>query len=477
MNKIQHTDYLTILDDFKKSHNITDSNFDYYAALKFINETFMKDFYELSLVKTANENHPILLKNYSRLVQKTKDNTFESMDKSMSSSTDYVQIIKENDRDYLTKIHNALESSKGFKDFINQVNVVFKDDPNFSNLGSHLNNNPVFRIAQEFNALNAVIAEKDESQQPVKHVLENIISVIGGHTHLTKEFRLYNLAELYRDYFFSYEASKPESNRTHDGMMNKYYDKFDEAFEFFKRRQCMKLGLLLHSKTENQLLDTPELNAFIDLLKTNYPRSFKSHDESIEYTITDDATIKASGATLQSQQSDFSLFHIGFIGSSMPNLIPGYSYFPKHYMENMDENHIHICGDNAFFKVYYHYLELDQKDDFKICIAIDTNISAVVDQSNITDYLRPALEYLENNKILMKLAGESDIFKYIEKDELANMIKSDYPNLIHTLNVKKYVDLIEFDNAKTYQDVQEIYKKINDDNIKPELNKTIKNKI
>lgn len=479
MNKANETDYLKLLESFKEEHNInkrTNPNFDYYAALKFANSTFINGLYDLSLVKTNNEGYPVLLKNYSKLIYQTEHNTFTTMDKDLASSIEYVPVIKENDREYLAKIYNALNNSNGFKEFINNYNTAFHDDLELIRLPSELQKLPAFRFVDEFRNLDSVVAEKEERSSSVRTALNNVISVIQSNTHLTKEFRIYNLFDLYNSYYFSYESSKPDAIRTHDKMMDKYYSVFDEAFEPFKRRQCMKLGLLLNSKTEQELLDTPELNQFIELVKRTYPDWFTTIND-ITCRITDDNAIRAYGVEFQYSTPDFNLFEVGYIGSVRPSLIEGYSYLPKHYMNDPKNNNVHISGDNAFFKMYYHHLMIEKKGSLNTCTDVETVISMEVDRSNYKEHIRPVLEYLEKNNIVMNLNRESFIFNYIKENELADLIKSDYPNLIHTLNVTHFVQLMELSEARSFEEAKGFYAKINDTTKPSEPSKQLKNKI
>lgn len=480
MKKANYNDYLNLLNDFKKEHNINDityQNFDYYAALKFTNETFMKGLYDFSLVKTNNEGYPILLKNYSKLIYKEDDsNIFKNMDRDVASSIEYVPVIQESDFDYLNKIYKALNDSKGFKEFITNFELAFHDDLDLVKLKSDLQKLPAFRFVEEFRNLDSVVAEKEERSSSVRTGLDNVISVIQANTHLLKQFRIYNLFDLYNDYSFSFESSRPDAIRTHDEMMDKYYTVFDEAFEPFKRRQCMKLGMLLNSKTEQQLLDTPELNKFVQLVKDSYPDWFTSIDD-ITCTVTDDNTIRASGVELQHSFTDFELFDVGYIGSARPALTEGYSYMPKHYINNTKDNHVHISGDNSFFKVYYHHLMLEKKGSLTLCSDVESVISMEVDRSKYKDHIRPVLDYFEKNNIVMNLNRESSIFRYVEEKEMADLIKSDYPKLIHTLNVTNFVHLIELSEATSLKEANQIYEKINESVKQKELSTPLKHKI
>ena len=69
------------------------------------------------------------------------------------------------------------------------------------------------------------------------------------------------------------------------------------------------------------------------------------------------------------------------------------------------------------------------------------------------------------------------IFNYIKENELADLIKSDYPNLIHTLNVTHFVQLMELSEARSFEEAKGFYAKINDTTKPSEPSKQLKNKI
>lgn len=473
MKKATAEEFLTILDDFKSSNNITDPNFDYYATLKLCQSTFLKNFYDITLVKTDSKQYPVLLQmNGKELIFKMTDATFAGI--SSQEINDFVPFLTKSDYSHVRNLNNILNDSMSFKSFVDNINTVFGENFDLRDLGGGSKNIMAFNVADTLNRLVKKLKDvhaKDYDIQCSLQVLEDDLSssiYIGRGidvSQLTYEFKRYVM--------LNSNGFSGNTENYYDGLMEKYYTHLDQYFDLFKFQQMLITGVMLNSTTDEQLLDTPLLNEFITVVKANKPTWFQSFDDSLVHSVTDDNAIRAVGTPLIETTADFDLINPRLcLASAYPATIDGYTNVSESYMKE-DTNSVHLYGDNVFFKPYYHNLIINEKENLNICTYIHSEMGLSLSVDMKFSFLLPVLDYLEKNKIILDLDDSNDYYltflNYIKKEDLSALIKEKYPNLIFLNSDKDLKKSIEISHATSFKEAFKIYKR--DDNPTPKTTK------
>lgn len=459
MKKATAEDFLTLLDDFKLSNNITDTNFDYFATLKFCRSTFLNDFYDISLVKTDSQQYPILLQmNGKALVFKMKDANFVGI--SEDEIKNIVPFLTKKDYSHVSHLNTILKESTSFKSFVDNINTVFGENFDLRDLGGGSKNIMAFNVADTLNRLVKKLKDvhaKDYDIQCSLQVLEDDLSssiYIGRGidvSQLTYEFKRYVM--------LNSNGFSGNTENYYDGLMEKYYTHLDQYFDLFKFQQMLITGVMLNSTTDEQLLDTPLLNEFITVVKANKPTWFQSFDDSLVHSVTDDNAIRAVGTPLIETTADFDLIHPRLcLASAYPSNVDGYSHISGRFM-GADTNSVHLYGDNIFFKPYYHNLIISKKENISICTYVQTDMGMALNADMKVSFLLPVLDYLEKNKIILDLDESNCSFlDQIKKEALETLIKDKYPNLIFLNSDKDLKKSIEISHATSFKEAFKIYK-------------------
>jgi len=470
MKKATSKEFLSALEDFKIENTVTDPNFDYYATLKFFKSNFLNDFYNLSIAKTNSVKYPILLQYSNKdFFSKLDDSSFFSIEKDTIDS--YVPVIKKDDHVHIKKIASILNESTSFKSFVTQMEKEFGDDFNLDKIGDITDKLISFDVADGFIRLEKILTEKRPKESAIRYHIEELEHDLSSEIFLDENFSVFQLVHNFRNYVIADEEGYAGPLPTnYNDLIDKYYKDFDQYFDLFKFKQLLKTGLFLNAKTEEDLLDTPILNRFIETLKESQPTWFKSLENSLVHYITDDNTIREAGVPLSKSTADFDLIsHKSVNISAQPINNDGYSTLSDRFMSSK-QNNIHIYGDNVFFKEYYHNLIINNKK-FPICTFIESDISFYIPKEKIIDYIVPVLDYLEKNKIVLDLQDSNCSFLFLlPKEDLYTLAKEKYPNLIflHSeIDMKKSIDVW---HAENFKEAFEIYNNKNDSPI-PKKNK------
>lgn len=466
-------DFLTLLDDFKLSNNIMDTNFDYYATLKFCKSTFLNDFYDISLVKTDSQEYPVLLQmNGKALIFKMKDANFAGI--SDDEIKNFVPFLTNKDYSHVSHLNNILKESTSFKSFVDNVNSVFGEGFDLHELGGVSKDIMAFKVANTLKTLVKQLKDvyiKDIKDYEISYSLQVLEDELSSGIFVGRGIDVSQMSHDFKRYM------KPSSNEFsgdttnyYDGLMEKYYNHLDQYFDLFKFQQTLKTGVMLNSKTDDQLLDTPLLNEFITIVKANQPTWFQSFDESMVNSVTDDNAIRSAGTPLIETTSDFDLINPRLcLASAYPSHVDGYTHISGRFMES-DTNSVHIYGDNVFFKPYYHNLIINQKENLSICTYVQSDIGIALNDDMKVSFLLPVLDYLEKNKIILDLDDSNcSLLVQIKKDDLEMLIKDKYPNLIFLNSDKDLKKSIEISHATSFKEAFKIYKQ--DDKPTPKTTK------
>lgn len=452
-------DFLTLLDDFKLSNNITDTNFDYYATLKLCQSTFLKDFYDIALVKTDSQQYPILLQmNGKELIFKMKEANFAGI--SSDDIKNIVPFLTKKDYSHVSHLNNILKESTSFKSFIDSINTVFGEKFDLDNLGGVSKNIMAFNVADTLNTLVKKLKDVHVQDYDIKYSLQILEDELSSGIFIGRGIDVSQMSHDFKRYVMpNADGFIGDTTTYYDGLVEKYYNHLDKYFDLFKFQQTLKTGVMLNSKTDDQFLDTPLLNEFITIVKANQPTWFQSFDESMVHSVTDDNAIRAAGTPLTETTSDFDLINPRLcLASAYPSHVDGYTHISGRFMES-DTNSVHIYGDNVFFKPYYHNLIINQKENLSICTYVQSDIGIALNDDMKVSFLLPVLDYLEKNKIILDLDDSNcSLLVQIKKDDLEMLIKDKYPNLIFLNSDKDLKKSIEISHATSFKEALKIYK-------------------
>jgi hypothetical protein len=471
MKKATSQEFLSSLTDFKSTHAITDSNFDYYATIKFCQSTFLNDYYNLSIVKTDSAKHPILLQYHNKnFVVKLDDSIFFELHKGEINNS--VPVLRKEDHLNAEKMLAILKGSHSFKSFVENFKQEYSQNIDSSDTDRISYRLLAFNIANTLENLETTLKEARPKENTVKHHFEQLKEQLASEILLGSDFSVYQMSQKFRSFVVvTDEGYSGPYETSYDKLMDSYYTSLDQYFDLFKFQQVLKTGLLLNAKTEEELLNTPVLNEFIDSLKSSYPEWFKSFDDSLVHSVIDDNGIRAMGVSLLEATADFDLLSSkSFVISAYPTYTDGYTHISGRFMQS-ETNSVHIYGDNIFFKPYYHNLTIIDKADLKICTYIQSDIAFAIPDEKKIDYLLPVLDYFEKNQIVLDLDDSNCSFLYhIRKDELHKLVQEQYPNLIllnGDIDMKKS---IEIHHSKNFKEAFKIYKQ--DDTPTPKKTKS-----
>jgi hypothetical protein len=494
MKKAKAEDFIKLREEFKLSNSINDNYFNELSTLKFYKTTLLKDFYDLSLSKTDLEDNPLAISYRSKRIltenehgkfiesklnskQPTEDeneayeyslalaDTLNSIKPTRNDDFNAIPILNNSDKQVVKIINDILDDSDGFKDFISKFNLAFSEKNHLTDFSYTIQNLPIVKLCHTFNCFKDVMNSNDVSAQSVSFYVKNIIDLLDKEIPLDANLRPHKFEH-------KFNITVIDADQTYIELMDDYYKEFDDYFYLFQAKESVVLGVMANAKSEEDMLNTPVLNDFISFIENNRPEWFKSVSDSMMEIVIDDNTIRASGIPLSETTADFDLIDPKIsILSAEPSLTYGYHSLSKRYLES-DYNYIHISGDNSFFKMYYHNLCIEQRDNLKVCFVIDSALSYTATAEEKLAYIAPVLDYLQEHKIVLHLdhTANSSLLTYIKPDELANLIKNNYPNLLSLYQNGDFLKAIAITEAKSYDEAFELYKSTDD-------GKTIKNKI
>lgn len=458
MKKATKEEFIDLLNDFKSKNNIEDNRFDYYATFKFYKSTFLDNFYDMSLVKTDSDEHPIMISHSNRNLLVMDDESHKFVEFDSPNRPEFVPIIKNNNVEQIQELMNILDDSRSFKEFVEPAFKFLDNLNNFSKLAKGVSS---IKIVELFDGLKEALSKEVVSETSLRHYLDGLIDQLSTSLYIEKELSTYQLTHLFRI----------RTTEDPDTLMNTFYERFDKYFDLFKIQQSLIIGRLLNAETEDEVLNNPLLNQFIEDAKITHPEWFKSFDESLTHCMTDDNAIRFSGVPLADTTPDFDLIEPkSFMATAYPSYTDGYSHISNRFIE-AELNFVHLYGDNVFFKAYYHNLHIETENKLTYCKGVDSDVAFCIKNSDRKDFVLPVLDYLDKNNIIIDLSKNSTLYHYINKEDLVELVTSEYPNLIlihHDLGFKKIGAIIQ---SKSFEEALDNYHKE-----KPTLIKPLKNK-
>lgn len=465
MKKATSKEFLDLLNDFKSKNNIEGNVFDYYATFKFYKSTFLNDFYDMSLVKTDSVDHPVMLKYATSSLLELGDKKFNTLG---GNNIDYIPVMKDEHVGNIRNMLHHLKNSNSFKSFVKAA-TSDTDNPDSSFLlnGDSIYANPIFRNDKTVKMIDSFLGLKNAIEDEFKRDKSNETSLLYHIDSLIDKMpgdslRRYQLMSVFRG---------RDSNDS-ELVMDKFYEQFEPNFQLFKIEEMLNCGRLLNAKTENATIETPLLNQFIETVKQAYPEWFVTFDESLTHCMTDDNAIRAAGIPLLELTADFNLIDPkSFMATAYPSYTDGFSHISNRF-KDAETNFIHLYGDNVFFKAYYHNLHIEQDNGLTLCKGIDSDVAFCFRDSDRKDFILPILDYLNKNEIILNLSRDSTLYHHIKKDDLATLIKSQYPNLVLINDELGYKKLGAIFESKTYKEALSIYQGTDEQAV----SKRIKNK-
>lgn len=465
MKKATSKEFLDLLNDFKIKNNIEGNIFDYYATFKFYKSTFLNEFYDMSLVKTDSLDHPVMIKHSKSSLLELGDERFTTLD---DNYIDYIPVVKDKHVNNIKYMFNVLQNSNSFKSF---VNAATADTHNvlssFISSGNNVYPHPDFRNEKTIKMVDAFLGLKNTVEEELKRDKSNETALLYPLDSLIEKMpgdilRKYQIISVFRG----------RDTNDLDVVMDKIYEQFEPHFQLFKIEEMLNYGRLLNASTEDATIDTPLLNQFIKTIKEAHPEWFVTFDESLTHSMMDDNAIRAAGIPLLEMTADFDLINPqSFMATAYPSYTDGFSHISNRF-KDAETNFVHLYGDNVFFKAYYHNLHIEQENGLTFCKGIDSDIAFCLKYSDRKDFITPVLDYLEKNEIVLNLSRDSTLYHHIKKDDLAVLVKSEYPNLVLINDQLGYKKLGTIFEAKTYKEALSIYQ----DTDEQAVAKRIKNK-
>ena len=450
MKKATSKEFLDLLNDFKVKNNIEGNIFDYYATFKFYKSIFLNEFYDMSLIKTDSIDHPVMIKHSKHSLLELGDERFTTLG---DNYIDYIPIVKDKHIDHIKYMFNALQNSNSFKSF---VNAAIADTHNaHSSFISNKDNiypHPDFRNEKPIKMIDAFLGLKNAVEEELKRDKSNETALLYHLDNLIEQMprdslRKYQIVSVFR----GRETDDPEI------VMDKLYEQFEPHFQLFKIEEMLNYGRLLNAATENATIDTPLLNQFIETVKHSHPEWFLTFDESLTHSMMDDNAIRVAGIPLLEMTADFDLIDPkSFMATAYPSYTDGFSHLSNRFKAS-ESNDVHLYGDNVFFKAYYHNLHIEQDNGLTYCKSVDSDVAFCLKDSDRKDFITPVLDYLDKNEIVLNLSRDSTLYHYIKKDDLAVLVKSEYPNLVFINDELGYKKLGAIFEAKTYKEALSIY--------------------
>lgn len=458
MKKATKEEFIDLLNEFKSKNNIEDNRFDYYATFKFYKSTLLDNFYDMILVKSDSDEHPIMIGHSTRnlLVKDDVINKFTELDS--PSRPEIVPIIKNKHFEQIQELKKILDDSRSFKEFVEPAFKFLDDHNNVSKLNRGISS---IKIIELFDGLKEALSKEVVNETSLRHYLDGLIDQLSTSLYIGNELTTYQLTHLFRI----------RTTEDPDTIMNTLYERFDKYFDLFKIQQSLIIGRLLNAETEDEVLNKPLLNQFIEDAKLKHPEWFKSFDESLTHCMTDDNAIRFSGVPLADATADFDLIEPkSFMATAYPSYTDGYSHISNRFIE-AELNFVHLYGDNVFFKAYYHNLHIEKEVALTYCKGVDSDVAFCIKHSDRKNFVLPVLDYLNKNNIIIDLSKDSTLYHYINKEELVELVTSEYPNLIlihHDLGFKKIGAITQ---SKSFEEALENYHKDKLTLIKPLKNK------
>jgi len=450
MKKATSREFLDLLNDFKIKNNIEGNRFDYYATFKFYKSTFLNDFYDMTLVKTDSVEHPVMIKYSKSSLLVLGDHKFTTLGE---NNVDYIPVLKDEQVENISYMLTSLKNSNSFKSFVNAATSDTNNPASsFCSNDDGIYVSPIFRNEHTVKMIDSFLGLKNAMDDKLRKDQNNDMSIFYHIDSLidkiaSDSLRRYQIMNVFK------------SSNTNDIeiVMDKIYEQFEPYFQLFKMKEMLNYGRLLNALTENKTIDTPLLDQFIETVKQSYPEWFISFDESLNHYITDDNAIRLSGVPLLESTSDFDLIDPkSFMATAYPSYTDGFSHISNRFKE-AETNFVHLHGDNVFFKAYYHNLQIEQDKTITFCKRIDSDVAFCLRDSDSQQFIKPVLDYLVKNEIILDLVKDSTLYHHIKKDDLAILVKTEYPNLVlvnHELGYKKLTAILE---SKTYKEALSIY--------------------
>lgn len=450
MKKATSKEFLDLLKDFKIKNNIEGNIFDYYATFKFYKSTFLNEFYEMSLVKTDSIDHPVMIKHAISSLLGLGDERFTTLG---SNSIEYVPVIKDEHVGNIKYMSDILQNSTSFKSFVN-ASTADTTHPysSFLSNGDSIYASPIFRHDKTIKMIDAFLGLKKAIEDDLKRKKSDETSLFYYIDSLIDKMpsdvlRKYQIMSIFRER----ETNDPEL------VMDMFYEQFENNFQIFKIEEMLNYGRLLNATPENATIETPLLNQFIDTVKEAHPEWFVTFDESLTHCMTDDNAIRAAGVPLLEATADFDLIDPkSFMATAYPSYTDGFSHISNRFKE-AETNFVHLYGDNVFFKAYYHNLHIEQENGLTFCKGVDSDVAFCLKDSDRQDFITPVLDYLDKNQIVLNLSRDSTFYHHIKKDDLATLVKKEYPNLVFIDDQLGYKKLGAIFEAKTYKEALSIY--------------------
>lgn len=450
MKKATSKEFLDLLKDFKLKNNIEGNTFDYYATFKFYKSTFLNEFYEMSLVKTDHIDHPVMIKHSASSLLGLGDERFTTLGE---NNIDYVPVMKDEYMGNIKYMFNTLQNSNSFKSLVNAATAdTNHPDSGFRSNDDSLYVNPIFRHDKIVKMVESFLGLKTALEDELKREKSNETALFYYIDSLIDKMpqdslRKYQIMSFFR----GRETNDPEL------VMDKFYEQFEPHFQLFKIEEMLNYGRLLNAATEHATIDKPLLNQFIEKVKEAHPEWFVTFDESLTHCMTDDNAIRAAGIPLIESTADFNLIDPkSFMATAYPSYTDGFSHLSNRF-KDAETNFVHLYGDNVFFKAYYHNLHIEQDNGLTYCKSVDSDVAFCLKDSDRKDFITPVLDYLDKNEIVLNLSRDSTLYHHIKKDDLAVLVKSEYPNLVFINDELGYKKLGAIFEAKSYKEALSIY--------------------
>lgn len=412
MRKSKKQDVLDIIKKISNKYNTEVSLIEPLVFKGILNLPVYKSNIVSRLIKTDSKQNPINLSvisgNNLKIASflENGQSRVHFSDK-VGDNSSYSIVLTNRELDIIKNVNKLLMESIDLKTLVdNSLLFIDKDDLNFF---SKFLNNDFFKMLKD-------ISDGRESNST--NELQNLISSRFKNMNYRLGLKAISSFNYFRN-FSEYEDD--------------FYTNSKEYFEIFRYEQEIKLGVLVLSKSEEELMNEPIVKDIFNNIQKDFPEYFYDRDIGLYESTIDDNDLRLDTISAFDYNRDNLLISPKIDG--LPAMDYALGLFSHPHLDRVSEdiNSIRFIGENIFYKDYYLYLRNIKTDGGLYAYEINNYIfNPELKKEVIYGVLDKCLEYVNNKKSILDISDydrniigfDFSISTYI-KDKIGN-----YPDII-----------------------------------------------